>query len=87
MAVVITPIIQLTKTHFTTKQVMSVCFGIRDIKVVDCMGNSEGWSSSVGGHTRPHNVWPLEVFPAKENKELLVEFIPGVEKEIDRIEN
>ena len=78
---------QLTKTHFTTKQVMSVCFGIRDIKVVDCMGNSEGWSSSVGGHNRPLNVRPLADFPTKENKELLVEFIPGVEKEIDRIEN
>ena len=62
---------QLTKVGFTTKQVMSVCFTLREVKVVDCMGHSVSWNSKVAGSNKPQNTRPLALFPAKESKELL----------------
>ena len=71
---------QLSKVHFTTKQVMSVCFSVHDEK-----GASANWSSAQGGSNKPQNTRPLALFPAKETKELLQEFIPIVEAEISEI--
>ena len=39
----------------------------------------------MAGHNRPEIVQPLALFPAKENKDLLADFIPQVETEIDEI--
>jgi hypothetical protein len=47
---------------------------------VDGQGNSALYSTSTN---RPQNTKPLALFPAKENKEFLEEFIPIVEAEID----
>ena len=78
---------QLTKVSYTTKQVMSVCFGIREVSVSDS-GNSAPvvWTSKVAGSNKPANTRPLALFPAKEDVELLKEFIPEVEAEIKEME-
>ena len=70
---------QLSKVHFTTKQVMSVCFSVTDVTVRDEKGASANWSSSQGGSNKPQNTRPLALFPAKETKDLLKKFIPIVE--------
>ena len=78
---------QLTKVDFTTKQVMSVCFALKNIKVEDGNGRKFSWDSKTEGHNKPQNVRPLALYPAKESKELLVDFIPKVEAELFEIKS
>ena len=40
---------QLSKVHFTTKQVMSVCFSVKKITIEDRSGQIVTWSSSTEG--------------------------------------
>ena len=77
---------QNSKVDYSTKQIMSVCFSIREMRVVDGQGNVACYSTSItGGANRPQNTRPLALFPAAENKELLEDFIPTVEAEIERV--
>lgn len=73
---------QLSKVSYTTKQVMSVCFALREVKVSDAHGNSASWCSKVAGANRPQNTRPLAVFPSKESQEVLAEIVPHVEAEV-----
>ena len=66
-------------------QVMSVCFALRDVTVTDSQGKSVSWSSTKAGANKPQNTRPLAIFPAKENKELLAEYVPQVEADIKLI--
>ena len=79
---------QLSKVSFSTKQVMSVCFALREVSVSDG-GNSVPvvWTSRLAGSNKPSNTRPLALFPAKEDVELLKEFIPIVEAEIKEMED
>ena len=78
---------QLSKVSFSTKQVMSVCFAIREVSVSDA-GNSAPvvWTSKVAGSNKPQNTRPLALFPAKEDVNLLKEFIPIIEAEVKGVE-
>ena len=76
---------QLSKVHYTTKQVMSVCFSVKKIAIEDRSGKRVTWSSSTEGTNKPQNVRPLLLFPEKETKELLQDIVPKVEKEITQI--
>ena len=78
---------QMSKVNFSTKQVMSVCFSIKEVKVKDLRGNTVKWCSSEHGSNKPQNVRPVSLFPAKEEKELLKEFIPVIEKEVFDLKN
>ena len=78
---------QLSKKHFTTKQVMSVCVSLRTLTVKDNKGEVIGWTSTVAGANKPQNVRPLALFPAKESSELLTEFVPMVESEVKEMQN
>ena len=40
---------QLSKIGYTTKQVMSVCFALREVTIKDINGVKVGWNSSVAG--------------------------------------
>ena len=64
---------------------MLVCFALREVKVVNGEGVSASWSSTTGGANKPQNTRPLALFPSKESKELLEEFIPVVEAEVATI--
>ena len=65
---------------------MSVCLSIREVRVVDGLGNSVSYSTTeLGGANKSQNTRPLALFPAAENKELLEEFIPIVEAEIKKV--
>ena len=77
---------QLTKVSYTTKQVVSVCFAIREVTVSDGTGGSVTWSSTLAGANRPQNTRPLAIFPSKESKELLQEFVPIVDAEVKKLE-
>ena len=79
---------QLSKVSFSTKQVMSVCFALREVPVSDG-GDSVPvvWTSRLAGSNKPSNTRPLALFPAKEDVELLKEFIPIVEAEIKEMED
>ena len=50
---------QISKSHFTTKSMMSVWFSINLVKVEDDCGNVVEWRSSDGGANRPQNIRPL----------------------------
>ena len=77
---------QLSKRHYNTKQVMSVAFSINCLTVTDKEEKKVSWTSTEGGGAnRPQNVRPLAVFPSAENKELLEDFVPQVEAEIEVI--
>ena len=76
---------QLSKVNYSTKQVMSVCFALREVTVNDTKGKIASWTSTDKGANKPQNVRPMALFPAKETKELLVDFIPIVEEEIAKI--
>ena len=76
---------QLSKIGYTTKQVMSVCFALREVTIKDKNGVTVGWNSSVAGANQPQNTKPLALFPAKESKELLRDFVPKVEREIMKV--
>ena len=77
---------QLSKVDYSTKSMMSVCFSLREVKVVGGMGGTASWSTAVtGGANNPQNTRPLALFPAKEKVELLQEFVPIVEAEIEQI--
>ena len=78
---------QLSKSDYTTKQVMSVCFAIKEMKVVDALGKQVSWSSSETGANRPQNTRPLAVFPGKESSALLQDFVPRVESDIRLIKD
>ena len=79
---------KVSKVSFSTKQVMSVCFALREVSVSDG-GNSVPvvWTSRLAGSNKPSNTRPLALFPAKEDVELLKEFIPIVEAEIKEMED
>ena len=62
-----------------------VCFALREVSVVDGQGMSASWSSTTAGANKPQNTRPLGLFPAKESRELLEEFIPVVEAKITTI--
>ena len=75
---------QLSKTHFSTQNVMLVAFSVKNITVTQ---NSTGdknvvWKSSCLGANKPRNVRPIAVFPEKETAELLTEFIPILDSEV-----
>ena len=72
---------QLTKSDYTTKQVMSCCFAIREVKVQDAHGQLVTWSSSLDGANRPQNTRPLALFPEQESSALMKEFVPIVERD------
>ena len=76
---------QLTKSDYTTKQVMSCCFAIREVKVQDAHGQLVTWSSSVDGANRPQNTRPLALFPEQESSALMKEFVPIVERDVKEI--
>ena len=76
---------QLTKTHYSTKQVMLCCFSLKMVKVTDKNGQIVVWNSSTEGANKPQFVRPLAVFPAKEEDQMLKEFIPIVEGEIKEV--
>ena len=76
---------QMSKVTYTTKQVMSVCYSIKEVKVTDNMGDMVTWYSSEQGANCPQNIRPLGIFPAKEDKELLRDVIPKIECEVARI--
>ena len=78
---------QLSKSDYTTKQVMSVCFAIKEVKVVDGLGKQVNWSSSETGANRPQNTRPLALFPGKEGPALLQDFVPRVESDIRLIKD
>ena len=65
-----------------------MCFALREVSVSDG-GNSVPvvWTSRLAGSNKPSNTRPLALFPAKEDVELLKEFIPIVEAEIKEMEN
>ena len=77
---------QLSKVSYTTKQVMSVCFALRSVTVTGSRGTVAHWSSTESGANKPQNTRPLALFPAKESTELLAEFVPLVEAEVQDIE-
>ena len=77
---------QLVKVSYTTKQVMSVCFALREVEATDERGTVVLWSSREAGATKPQNTRPLALFPAKESCELLAEFVPLVEAEVKEIQ-
>ena len=77
---------QLSKVSYTTKQVMSVCFALRSITVTGSQATVAHWSSTESGANKPQNTRPLALFPAKESTELLAEFVPLVEAEVQDIE-
>ena len=76
---------QLSKTKFTTKQVMSVCYTIKEVKVKDQLGKVVSWSSSTAGANKPGNTRPLLLFPGKESVELVKEVVPMVEEEVKQV--
>ena len=53
--------------------------------MTDSKGETAGWSSSTGGANKPQNTRQLALFPAKENQELLEDFVPKVEAEIKKV--
>ena len=77
---------QLSKTSYSTKQVMSVCFALSEVKVKDGRGREARWSGTDKGANKPQNVRPLALFPGKETKELMKDIVPKVEEEIKQIE-
>ena len=72
--------------NITTKQIMSVCFAIREVIVTDQEGTVNlVWRSCDDGANKPQNTRPLALFPAKESQELLKDFVPLVEGELHAI--
>ena len=76
---------QLSKCDFSTKQVMSVCFSVTKVKVVDSTGQEVIWSSSVAGANKPQHTRPLALFPEKESSDLMKDLIPRVESDVKMI--
>ena len=76
---------QLTKVSYNTKQVMSVCFGLKEVAITDGSGILVTRTSSVAGANKPQNTRPLALFPAKETPELLADFVPKVEFEVQEV--
>jgi hypothetical protein len=73
---------QISKANYSTKQVINVSFALCSIK------NADGtilWCSSFRGHNSPQNIRPLALFPEKESDEILKEFIPSLDREVERI--
>ena len=77
---------QLSKSDYSTKQMMSVCFSITKVKVVDSSGHEVTWSSSLaGGANKPQHTRPLGLFPQKESSDLMKDLIPRVESDVKMI--
>ena len=76
---------QLSKSDYSTKQVMSVCFSITEVKVVDSTGQEVIWSSSVAGANKPQHTRPLALFPEKESSDLMKDLVPRVESDVKMI--
>ena len=64
---------------------MSVCFAICKVTIRDTQGMTAEWRSSVAGANKPQNTMLLALFPAKETKEMLKDFVPKVEAEIRKV--
>ena len=64
---------------------MSVFLALREVTVTDREGQTASWSGTEAGCNKPQNTRPLALFPAKESNELLSEYIPLVEAEINLI--
>ena len=47
---------QLSKTHFSTTQIMSVCFALKEVTVEDTSSVQISWNSSEKGANKPQNV-------------------------------
>jgi len=73
---------QQSKSHFSTQQIINVCFALSSIKKSD---GTILWSSATKGHNSPQNVRPLALFPSKENDDMLREFIPSLDTEVKTI--
>ena len=78
---------QLTKVSYNTRQVMSVCFALKEVSVKDESGVVVTWCSATAGANKPQNTRPLALFPEKESAELLAEFIPRVEAEVEEVKS
>jgi hypothetical protein len=78
---------QLTKVSYNTKQVMSVCFALKEVEVKDESGAVVTWTSSTAGANKPQNTRPFALFPEKERPELLAEFVPRVEAEVNEVKS
>ena len=50
--------------------------------MTDNMGDMVTWYSSEQGANCPQNICPLGIFPAKEDKELLIDASPKIECEV-----
>ena len=53
--------------------------------MADRLGQTATWSGTEAGCNKPQNTRPLALFPAKESKELMSEYIPIVEAEVKLI--
>ena len=76
---------QLTKVSYNTKQVMSVCFGLKEVAITDGSGILVTRTISVAGANKPQNTRPLALFPAKETPELQADFVPKVQSEVKEV--
>ena len=77
---------QLSKVQYTTKQIMSVYFSLSEVMLMGRDGDKVIWSSTEEGANKTQNIQLFSLFPAKENKDLLQEFIPLVENDVNRVE-
>ena len=50
---------QLSKVSYSTKQIMSVCFSLKEVEVKDNSGVSVFWTSRTDGANKPQNTRPL----------------------------
>ena len=72
---------QLSKIDFSTKQIISICFSLKDLIVFHTKGNTI-WENKMKGANRPQLVRPLSIFLHKENKYILSEIVPRIESSI-----
>lgn len=73
---------QLSKSHFSKKQIMNVCFALKEISLPD---GTVLWSSTEKGSNRPQNIRPLALFPEKESDGVLKDFVPLLDDEVESL--
>ena len=78
---------QLSKCDYSTKQVMSICFAVKNIKVTDRKGMQVDWKNAVTGANKPQQTRPLGLFPEKECTALLEELVPKLEIEVKKLQD
>ena len=76
---------QMDKRHFTTENIMSVCFRVDKIKVISSETEVIIYDSTVQGANKPSNVRPWFIFPGKENDDLLKEIMPLIDLEVNHV--